>query len=91
MRLAREVMERGGLSGAVFNAAKETALDGFIDGALSFPGMAEVVDATLNTIDPGQIDAPMTLDTVMHADKLARIAAREVIRKEQDRPWTFPF
>ena len=81
LRLAREVMERGGLSGAVFNAAKETALDGFIDGALSFPGMAEVVDATLNTIDPGLIDAPMTLDTVMHADKLARIAARDVIQK----------
>ena len=81
LRLAREVMERGGLSGAVFNAAKETALDGFIDGALSFPGMAEVVDATLNTIDPGQIDAPMTLDTVMHADKLARIAARAAIQK----------
>ena len=81
LRLAREVMERGGLSGAVFNAAKETALDGFIDGALSFPGMAEVVDATLNTIDPGLIDAPMTLDTVMHADKLARIAARAAIQK----------
>jgi 1-deoxy-D-xylulose-5-phosphate reductoisomerase len=81
LRLAREVMERGGLSGAVFNAAKETALDGFIDGTLSFPGMAEVVDATLNAIEPSHIDAPMSLDNVMNADQVARSAARAAIQK----------
>ncbi len=44
LRLAREVMARGGLAGAVFNAAKETALDGFIDGRLGFAAMAGVVE-----------------------------------------------
>jgi 1-deoxy-D-xylulose-5-phosphate reductoisomerase len=81
LRLAREVMERGGLAGAVFNAAKETALDGFIAGALSFPGMAEVVDAVLTDTDPSHIDAPMTLDNVMVADHITRQAVRTAIKQ----------
>mmetsp|Transcript_18249 Transcript_18249/g.28810 ORF Transcript_18249/g.28810 Transcript_18249/m.28810 type:complete len:295 (-) Transcript_18249:6456-7340(-) len=81
LRLAREVMERGGLAGAVFNAAKETALDGFIAGQLSFPGMAEVVDKVLTDTDPGHIDAPMTLDNVMSADHITRNAARSAIKQ----------
>lgn len=81
LRLAREVMERGGLSGAVFNAAKETALDGFIGGALSFPAMAEVVEIVLNETDPGHIDAPMTLDNVMVVDHISRQAARKAIEQ----------
>ncbi|WP_420012200.1 1-deoxy-D-xylulose-5-phosphate reductoisomerase [Tateyamaria sp.] len=81
LRLAREVMERGGLSGAVFNAAKETALDGFIAGHLSFPGMAEVVDQVLTDTDPSHIDAPMTLDNVMAADHITRNAARSAIQQ----------
>ena len=47
LRLAREVMQRGGLAGAVFNAAKECALDGFIAGHLGFMQMSHVVEATL--------------------------------------------
>ncbi len=81
LRLAREVMERRGLSGAVFNAAKECALDGFIDGHLRFPQMAEVVDAVLNRADPGLIDAQMTLDNVMAADHMARQAAKRIIEQ----------
>ncbi|WP_299702693.1 1-deoxy-D-xylulose-5-phosphate reductoisomerase [uncultured Tateyamaria sp.] len=81
LRLAREVMERGGLSGAVFNAAKETALDGFIAGNIGFPAMAEVVDEVLYCTDPGHIDAPMTLDNVLTADQMARQAARDVIEQ----------
>lgn len=81
LRLAREVMERGGLSGAVFNAAKESALDGFIAGALSFPGMAEVVENVLNETDPSHIDAPMTLDNVTAVDHISRQAARKAIEQ----------
>ncbi|WP_299731342.1 1-deoxy-D-xylulose-5-phosphate reductoisomerase [uncultured Tateyamaria sp.] len=82
LRLAREVMERGGLAGAVFNAAKETALSGFIDGHLRFPQMAEVVDHVLNSLDPSHIDAQMTLDNVMQADHMARQAAARVIEQK---------
>ncbi|WP_147104551.1 1-deoxy-D-xylulose-5-phosphate reductoisomerase [Tateyamaria sp. syn59] len=79
LRLSREVMERRGLSGAIFNAAKETALDGFIAGHIGFQTMAQVVEQVLNDTDPGHIDAPMTLDNVHAADQMARQAARSVI------------
>ncbi|MEP1587167.1 MAG: 1-deoxy-D-xylulose-5-phosphate reductoisomerase [Tateyamaria sp.] len=81
LRLAREVMARRGLAGAVFNAAKETALSGFIDGHLRFTQMADVVDAVLNQIDPSHIDALMTLDTVMVADHIARQTAQTIIEQ----------
>lgn len=81
LRLAREVMERGGLAGAVFNAAKETALDGFITGHIGFPTMADVVEEVLSTTPSGHIDAPMTLDNVHAADQMARQATRNVIEQ----------
>ncbi len=82
LRLAREVMERGGMAGAVFNAAKETALDGFIAGQLKFTQMAGVVEDVLSAVDADQshIDATMTLDNVMQVDHLARKAAWAQIR-----------
>ncbi|MGB7241988.1 MAG: 1-deoxy-D-xylulose-5-phosphate reductoisomerase [Sulfitobacter sp.] len=83
LRLARGVMARGGLSGAVFNAAKETALDGFIAGHIKFTDMAHVVEDTLDAFDGagGHIDATMTLDNVGKVDHLARQEAKTVIRK----------
>ena len=81
LRLARDVMARRGLAGAVFNAAKETALDGFIAGAIRFPRMAEGVEEVLNTLDPDLIDAAMTLDNVRQADQMARHAAQRIIEQ----------
>jgi 1-deoxy-D-xylulose-5-phosphate reductoisomerase len=74
LRLARAVMARGGLAGAVFNAAKERALDGFIAGRLGFMDMAGIVEAVLERAEavPGLIDAAMTLDNVLETDHLAR-------------------
>lgn len=83
LRLAREVMETGGLAGAVFNAAKETALDGFIAGQIGFSDMALVVEEVLSRLSatPGHIDVPMTLDNVAHVDHLARQEAQAVIHQ----------
>ena len=83
LRLAREVMARGGLAGAVFNAAKETALDGFISGALKFTEMSEIVDQTLSNMDSkgGHINDTMTLDNVLHVDHLAREIAQHLIKQ----------
>ena len=81
LRLARETMEAGGMMGAVFNAAKETALDGFIAGAIRFPQMAEVVEQTLDKMaaSDGHIAATMTLDNVLEVDHVARKAAKAAI------------
>lgn len=74
LKLARDVMKRGGLAGAVFNAAKERALDHFIARRIGFLDMADAVSAVLDRFDASDslIDAPMTLDNVQQTDHLAR-------------------
>ncbi|WP_171240843.1 1-deoxy-D-xylulose-5-phosphate reductoisomerase [Ruegeria sp. HKCCA5491] len=74
LRLARHVMERGGLSGAIFNAGKERALDHFIDRKIGFLEMADIVETALDRAEAESslIDAPLTLDNVLQTDHLAR-------------------
>lgn len=81
LRLARAVMARGGLAGAVFNAAKERSLDAFIAGRIGFLDMAVTVEAVLERFDsgPGLIDAAMTLDNVAQTDHLARAWTDDVM------------
>jgi len=74
LRLAREVMAAGGLSGAIFNAAKERALDHFIAGRVRFTDMNVIVEDTLSVLatrPEARCDDP-TLDVVAHMDHLAR-------------------
>ena len=81
LRLAREVMATGGLSGAALNGAKETAIDAFIAGRIKFTGMAEVVTRVLDLMSGELALAPgaMTLDSVNSADQRARAVAAHVI------------
>lgn len=81
LRLAREVMEAGGHSGAVFNAAKERALDHFIAQKIGFMQMAEVVEEVLTrfSAQSGLTNAEMTLDSVLEMDHLTRKCADEII------------
>lgn len=81
LALARQVMARGGMAGAVFNAAKEAALDGFIAHQIGFTQMADIVAEVLDQMDQGPIDATMSLDNVLQVDHLAREAARAAIKK----------
>jgi 1-deoxy-D-xylulose-5-phosphate reductoisomerase len=80
LRLAQEVMQAGGLAGAVFNAAKEVALDQFIAGNIGFMQMAHLVEATLGRLlaDPLVGQVATSLDDVMAIDHLARVTAREL-------------
>ena len=81
LAIATRVMKEGGLSGAVFNAAKERALDGFIAGEIGFLDMSRVVEATLDKMssNDGLQNASITLDNVLETDRLARIRAGEAI------------
>lgn len=81
LRLARDVMAAGGLAGAAFNAAKETALDAFIDGRIGFMAMSGVVEATLDAIsrDCGLGNAPESLEVVLEMDNLARKVAQGIV------------
>jgi len=81
LRLSREVMEAGGLHGAVFNAAKERALDAFLAREIAFLDMARVVEQVLTkmSVESGLSSAQIKLDTVNELDHLARIRAGEVV------------
>jgi 1-deoxy-D-xylulose-5-phosphate reductoisomerase len=81
LRLAQEVMRMGGLAGAIFNAAKERALDHFIAGRLGFTQMAPLVEEvlTLMTGEKSLVEATVTLDNVAEADHLARIRSDEIM------------
>ena len=82
LRLAREVMAVRGHAGAVFNAAKEVALDKFIAGRIGFMDMAGLVEKTLARLS-AEIrlgKAVTALDEVLAIDSLARIRADEETR-----------
>ena len=83
LRLAREVMDERGFSGAIFNAAKERALDHFIAGNIGFCDMCDVVEEVLARLssEDSLTSAAFTLDTVLKADHLARTRADDVVRE----------
>ena len=85
LRLARDVMRIGGLSGAVFNAAKERSLDAFIASEIGFLEMAAVVEDTLEAMlaKDGLNCDHLDLDTVTQADQVARARASDAITKRR--------
>ena len=85
LRPAREVMQARGLSGAVFNAAKERALDHFIAGRIGFTDMNIVVEEVLTALHdaPEARNSEMTLDVVAHMDHLARKQADLVVSQRK--------
>ena len=83
LRLARRVMQDGGLSGAVLNAAKEAAMDAFIAGRAGFLQMAELVEYALDHPQLTYVTGAEQSDiqAVMQADSLARQVVNERIAK----------
>lgn len=78
LNLAREAGERGGTLPAVLNAANEIANETFRQNALSFPGIWQVVEETMNQVE--HIDS-QELGVVVNADLEARRVAREITRR----------
>ena len=83
LAIARAVMETRGRAGAVFNAAKEVALDGFIAGRIGFMDMAAVVEQTLHEITSQlRLGSSMsTLEDVAMTDHMSRQVAWAQITK----------
>jgi 1-deoxy-D-xylulose-5-phosphate reductoisomerase len=78
-RLGVEAGRIGGTAPAVFNAANEVAVAGFLAGRLPFGRLAAVIEAALS----GQVAAPVdSLETVLAADRRARQMAERVVRNE---------
>ena len=80
--LAYDVMSLGGMSGAVFNAAKETALDAFLSKNIGFLDMSTIVEKTIAKIcysDNCHIDE-INLANILNIDEMARIVAGDLIK-----------
>ena len=77
-----EVLALGGLAGAVFNAAKEAALDAFLAGAIGFLDMAVLVEHVLEKLGPeAAAHGPgYDLEAVMALDAAARRHERDLGR-----------
>jgi 1-deoxy-D-xylulose-5-phosphate reductoisomerase len=67
--LAYDVIEAGGTSGAVFNAANETAVAAFLDGRIRFGRIVELAAEALAAI---RVRPLQSLDDVLAADAEAR-------------------
>jgi len=83
--LAYEVMSLGGISGAVFNAAKETTLDGFLAKQIGFLEMCPIVEKTIVKLchveNCHKLES--NLINILDIDKMARNVAAELIRMQR--------
>jgi 1-deoxy-D-xylulose-5-phosphate reductoisomerase len=79
LRLARRAMEAGGLQGAVLNAAKEVALEAFIDGRIGFLEMAAITEEVMDRM--ADLPAASSMDDVYAADAEARQRSSALVSK----------
>ena len=76
--LARHAGETGGTLPAVMNAANEVAVEAFLKGRLSFPGIWRMVAATM---EAHRLVAQPALDAIVEADCWARTYAGSLLTK----------
>ena len=78
LNLARHAGITGGTMPAMYNAANEVAVQAFVEGRLSFPGIWQTVEKTLAAATPE--DYHGQLDIILAADAWAREYAASLIR-----------
>ncbi|WP_321475503.1 1-deoxy-D-xylulose-5-phosphate reductoisomerase [uncultured Paludibaculum sp.] len=78
LRLAYEAQNTGGTATCTLNAADEVAVEAFLRNEISFPGIAEVVEETLNRV-PCQ--PASSIGQVLEVDRDSREVARRVTRE----------
>src|SRR3954470_208171 len=76
LRLAREAARAGGTAPCAMNAANEVAVQAFLDGAIPFTAIAEVIERALEAHDPVPIHH---FNVLYAADAEAREVAREFV------------
>ncbi len=76
LRLAYEAGRRGETAPAVLSAANEVAVEAFLAGAISWPAIAEIIDAVLQGDPLAQADS---LESVLAADGRARRTAATLV------------
>ncbi|CCM77556.1 1-deoxy-D-xylulose-5-phosphate reductoisomerase [Rhizobium mesoamericanum] len=77
LRLARTALERGGLQGAIMNAAEEVAFHAFVEERIGFLAMADIAEAVMDKMIA--TSEATTMDDVFAADTEARRLAAELV------------
>jgi len=80
IRLAFEVIKRGGTAGAVFNAANEVVVEAFLQHSLPFGSMVGIVEQVLENIS---IEDRVDFDSVVAADQEAREHTLAIIASQK--------
>jgi len=78
LALAYRALEAGATAPAVLNAANEVAVGSFLEGGLRFDRISGVIAATLDAVEMQPADS---LDSVLEADRRARLVAADFVRQ----------
>ncbi|HEX2147862.1 MAG TPA: 1-deoxy-D-xylulose-5-phosphate reductoisomerase, partial [Pseudorhizobium sp.] len=81
LRLARTALLRGGVQGAVMNAAEEVSFKAFCAGRIGFLAMADIAEAVMEAM--AGHPAAASIDDVFEADAEARRRAIEVVAQKE--------
>jgi 1-deoxy-D-xylulose-5-phosphate reductoisomerase len=77
--LARAALAAGGGMPAVVNAANEVAVEAFLAGKISFPGIVQVISETASAA--GRVASPASLVEAEEIDSMARRQAAGTVRR----------
>ena len=80
LRLAYDVLERGGNAACILNAANEVAVEEFLVTNIGFLQMSDIIEETLYRVD--FVKQP-SLEDLVETDKKTRIIAKELIYKNK--------
>jgi 1-deoxy-D-xylulose-5-phosphate reductoisomerase len=76
LRQAYQCQEMRGTAACTLNAADEMAVEAFLEGRISFPGISEIVSETLNRVP---VEHPRTVGDILEVDRRSRAIARELV------------
>ena len=80
LALTRAALEEGGNAPTVLNAANEVAVQAFLEGKISFPGIAALVEQTLDGSRGSLANTALdSHEAVVHVDSEARAIAGEIL------------
>ena len=75
--IAREVCNKGGFLGTIFNAANEVAVESFLKKEISFDKIYEVI---YRTFDKNILSNNVSIETINEVDAQTRIHAKKVVK-----------
>ncbi len=78
LKLAYEAQETGGSATCTLNAADEVAVEAFLAGRISYPGIAATIAETLQRVP---VREPRSVPEVLEIDRESRALARTIVEK----------